>query len=141
MFIDNDRGGKSTDGDGLPYTLDFLVLEELDFLQVTLKAPTVRHELEAQLKAAPQGRHTVAWLQELLKLLVAYAQIPKEEEALWEWDPNLYLCEATALTANYTPRAASAELAIRGLSEWLRLVPVDATLFFWQHTASSSTTT
>ena len=132
FFINDDRQGKLEDADGLPYTLDFLVLEEIDFLQMSFRAPAVKSRLDQQLKQAAGGGHTVAWLQELFKLLLIYAQIPSEEEALWEFDPNLYLSEATSITANYTPRAACADLVIRGLSEWLRMVPVDAALHFCQ---------
>lgn len=132
FFIDDDRQGKLEDADGLPYTLDFLVLEEIDFLQMSFRAPGVKAELEKQIKQAPGGGHTVGWLQELFKLLLTYAQIPNEEEALWEYDPNLYLSEATSITANYTPRAACADLVIRGLSEWLRMIPIDAILFYCQ---------
>lgn len=132
FFIDDDRQGKLEDADGLPYTLDFLVLEEIDFLQMSFRAPGVKAELEKQLKQAPGGGHTVAWLQELFKLLLTYAQIPSEEEELWEYDSNLYLSEATSITANYTPRAACADLVIRGLSEWLRMMPIDAILFYCQ---------
>ena len=49
LYMDNDEQGQLKDADGLPYTLDFLVLEELDFLQSCLRAPLVRKELEAQL--------------------------------------------------------------------------------------------
>ena len=31
MYIQEDRQSRLEDGDGLPYTLDFLILEELDF--------------------------------------------------------------------------------------------------------------
>ena len=140
FFINDDRQGKLEDADGLPYTLDFLILEELDFLQMAFKAPAVKSALDKQLKQAPGGGHTVGWLQELFKLLLTYAQIPNEEEALWEFDPNLYLSEATSITANYTPRAACADLVIRGLSEWLRLIPIDATLFYCEQNLSVQTT-
>ena len=132
FFIDDDRQGKLEDADGLPYTLDFLVLEEIDFLQMSFRAPGVKAELDKQIKHAPGSGHTVGWLQELIKLLITYAQIPSEEGELWEYDPNLYLCEATSITANYTPRAACADLVIRGLSEWLRMIPVDAVLYYCQ---------
>ena len=141
FYLDNERPGKSTDGDGLPYTLDSLVLEELDFLQIAFRAPPVKAELDKQLKAAPNGPHTAAWLQDVIRLLVSYAQIPSEEQGLWEWDSNLYLCEATSLTANYTPRAACAELAVRGLSEWLRMVPIEAIQFYCQQSFQSPTVT
>ena len=141
LFVDGIADGKLVDSDNLPCSLDALVLEELDFLQVTIKAPPVRSELSAQMKQLGDRQHTVGWLQELIKVLVSYAQIPKEEEALWEYDANLYLCEATSLTANYTPRAACAELAVRSLGEWLKQVPIFALLYFNQHSLATPTTT
>ena len=113
--------------------MDTLILEELDFLQVTIKAPPVRKELTTQMQQLGDVQHTVPWLQELIRVLVAYARVPKEEEALWEYDPNLYLSEATSLTANYTPRAACAEVAVRSLGEWLKQLPILAMLHFNQH--------
>ncbi|OAP57366.1 hypothetical protein AYL99_08104 [Fonsecaea erecta] len=140
LYIDGTAEGKLVDSDNLPCSLDALVLEELDFLQVTIRAPTVRKELTAQMQQLGDAQHTVPWLQELIRVLVLYARIPKEEEALWEYDANLYLCEATSLTANYTPRAACAELAVRSLGEWLKQIPILALLHFKQHTLSSQTT-
>lgn len=140
LFIEGSAEGKLVDSDNLPCSLDALVLEEMDFLQITIKAPPVRSELTTQMKQLGDAKHTVSWLQELIRVLVLYARIPKEEEALWEYDPNLYLCESTSLTANYTPRAACADLAVRSLGEWLKHVPIVAMLHFNQHALSSQTT-
>lgn len=107
---------------------------------MSFRAPGVKAELEKQLKQAPTGGHTAGWLQELFKLLLTYAQVPNEEEALWEYDPNLYLSEATSITANYTPRAACADLVIRGLSEWLRMIPVDAALLYCEQNLAGQAT-
>lgn len=139
LFIEGSAEGKLVDSDNLPCSLDALVLEELDFLQIMIKAPPVRSELSKQMKQLGDAQHTVPWLQELIRVLVLYARIPKEEEALWEYDSNLYLCETTSITANYTPRAACAELAVRSLGEWLKQVPIVALLHFNQ-TLSSITT-
>jgi importin-9 len=107
---------------------------------MSFRAPAVKAALDKQLNLATGGGHTVAWLQELFKLLLTYAQIPNEEEALWEYDPNLYLSEATSITANYTPRAACADLVIRGLSEWLRIIPVDAALLYCEQNLAGQNT-
>ena len=140
LFIEGTAEGKLVDGDSLPCSLDALILEELDFLQVMIKAPPVRKELIAQMQHLADAQHTVPWLQELVRVMVLYAQIPKEEEALWEYDANLYLCEATSLTANYTPRAACAELAVRSLGEWLKQLPIFAMLHFNQHNLQARAT-
>lgn len=133
LFVDGEFEGKLVDSDGLPYTLDALVLEEIDFLASALKAKTVRAELTNQMKQLPNSEHTVGWLQELIRVMVQYSRIPKEEEGLWGFDANIYLCETTSVTANYTPRAACAELIVRSLMEWLKQLPIKALLHFNEH--------
>ncbi|EXJ84802.1 hypothetical protein A1O3_05474 [Capronia epimyces CBS 606.96] len=140
LFIDGSAEGKLVDSDNLACSLDALVLEEIDFLQVTIRAPPVRAELSSQMKQLGDAQHTVPWLQELIRVLVLYSRIPQEEEALWEYDANLYLCETNSLTANYTPRAACAELAVRSLGEWLKQLPVLAMLHFNQQTLHTQAT-
>ncbi|EKD12391.1 importin-beta domain-containing protein [Drepanopeziza brunnea f. sp. 'multigermtubi' MB_m1] len=117
MYVDNDEQGRLEDADGLPYTLDFLVLEELDFLQSCLRAPPVQKELESQLQQQG-GVSGTSWVMDVMKLAVEYAQIPKEEEDLWDIDVNLFLAEETSVTANYTARTACGDLLIK-LGEWL----------------------
>ena len=94
MFIEDQRQGRLEDDDGLPYTLDFLVLEELDFMQACLKASPVRKQLETQLAEA-NGSATQSWVTEMMQLAVSYAQITTEEEALWNIDVNIFLSEET----------------------------------------------
>ncbi|KAF2735470.1 ARM repeat-containing protein [Polyplosphaeria fusca] len=111
MYIQEERQSRLEDGDRLPYTLDFLVLEELDFMQACLRAPPVRSELEQQLQNAQGTEGT--WITEVMKLAVAYAQITTEEEGLWNVDVNIFLSEETSVTANYTPRTACGDLVIK----------------------------
>ena len=139
MFIEDDRQGRLEDADNLPYTLDFLVLEELDMMAILLRAPPVRSELENQLKQAANGPSSADWLQAVMKLVISYALITTEEEGLWEIDVNLFLSEETSVTANYTPRTACGDLVIRGLGEWLRQVPLEALLIFTRTLYSSET--
>ncbi|KKY14345.1 putative importin beta-5 [Phaeomoniella chlamydospora] len=139
MFIADERQGRLEDADNLPYTLDFLVLEELDTMTILLRAPPVRSELENRLKQAPNGPASAEWLQAVMKLVTSYALISTEEEGLWDIDVNLFLSEETAVTANYTPRSASGELVIRGLGEWLRQVPAEALLSFTKTLYTSDT--
>ncbi|KAF2216882.1 hypothetical protein CERZMDRAFT_55561 [Cercospora zeae-maydis SCOH1-5] len=124
MYIADDRQGRLEDADGLPYTLDFLVLEELDFLQACLRAPPVRKELEQQLQ--PGG---ATWIIDMMKVAVAYAQITTEEEGLWDIDVNVFLSEEVNVTANYTPRSACGDLVIK-LGEWLNNATVEALLAY-----------
>ena len=72
MYIEEERQSRLEDADGLPYTLDFLVLEELDFMQACLRASPVRVELEKQLQS--QNGTEGTWVTEVMKLAVAYAQ-------------------------------------------------------------------
>ncbi|KAJ8105858.1 hypothetical protein OPT61_g9927 [Boeremia exigua] len=115
MYIQEERQSRLEDADGLPYTLDFLVLEELDFMQACIRAPPVRAQLEQELQhQSPEN----SWLTEVMKLAVGYAQITTEEEGLWDIDVNIFLSEETSVTANYTPRTACGDLVIK-LGEWL----------------------
>ncbi|KAJ5178315.1 Armadillo-like helical [Penicillium coprophilum] len=119
FYIEEERQSRLEDADGLPHSLDFLVLEELDIIQALLKAPPVKAELQQQLQNAGATASTSSWLPEIMKLASSYAQITTEEEALWEIDVNLFLSEETSVTANYTPRTCSGDLAIKA-GEWLK---------------------
>ncbi|CAJ2502053.1 Uu.00g049060.m01.CDS01 [Anthostomella pinea] len=123
MYLENDAQGRLEDSDGLPYTLDFLVLEELDFLNGCMKAPPVRKELEAQL-AAHGVAHETPWVLDVMKLATGYARITREEEELWDIDVSLYLAEEQSVSANYTPRTACGDLLIK-LGEWLKRKALD----------------
>ena len=131
LYIENERQGRLVDADGLPYTLDFLILEELDFMQACLRAPPVRKELQQQLQAhqTANGVSDSSWMTEVMRLAFAYAQITTEEEGLWEIDVNIFLSEETSVTANYTPRTACGDLVIK-LGEWLSDATVDGLLAY-----------
>lgn len=130
MYIDNDEQGRLEDADGLPYTLDFLVLEELDFFSLCLRAPPVQKGLEAQLQAN-NGVSGTPWVTDVMKLAIEYAQIPSEEEDLWDIDVNLFLSEETSVTANYTARTACGDLLIK-LGEWLHQSALEGLLAYTQ---------
>ncbi|GIZ41788.1 hypothetical protein CKM354_000508200 [Cercospora kikuchii] len=132
MYIEDDRQGRLEDADGLPYTLDFLVLEELDFLQACLRAPPVRKELEQQLQSG-----AATWIIDMMKVAVAYAQITTEEEGLWDIDVNVFLSEEVNVTANYTPRSACGDLVIK-LGEWLNNATVEGLLTYTRTLYSES---
>lgn len=139
MYVDNDMQGRMEDADNLPYTLDFLVLEELDFLQSCLRAPPVQKELDAQLKAHPSPA-TTPWVVDVMKLAVSYAQIPKEEEELWDIDVNLFLAEETSVTTQYTLRMACGDLLIK-LGEWLSQGALQGLLAYTQLVFTSDAST
>ncbi|KAF2761809.1 ARM repeat-containing protein [Pseudovirgaria hyperparasitica] len=131
MYIYDERQSRLEDSDGLPYTLDFLVLEELDFMQACLRAAPVRKELEKQLQS------NANWVTEFLKLSVAFAQITTEEEGLWNIDVNIFLSEETSVTANYTPRTGCGDLVIK-LGEWLNDPTIQGLLSYTQTLYSST---
>lgn len=138
LFVDRDGEGKLVDADGLSYTLDALVIEAVDFLSSMLKAKAVRTELNKQTHQAGTEQHAAPWLQELLRLMTIYAQIPREEEEMWQIDANIYLSETTSQTANYTPRTACAELVTQTLMEWLGKTVVYAIVQFMGTAVSGS---
>jgi len=139
MFVDNDEQGRLEDSDGLPYTLDYLVLEELDFFSSCLRAPPVQKELESLLLAGG-GVSNTKWVLDVMKLAVSYALIPKEEEDLWDIDVNLFLAEETAVTANYTARTACGDLLIK-LGEWLQQSALEGLLAYTRQIFSSGDST
>ncbi|KAJ5587097.1 uncharacterized protein N7459_002862 [Penicillium hispanicum] len=127
FYIEDERQGRLEDVDGLPHSLDFLVLEELDLIQALLKAPPVKAELQQQLQNAGAAASSSSWLPEIMKLASSYAQITSEEEVLWEIDVNLFLSEETSVTANYTPRTCSGDLIIKA-GEWLKQTAAEGLL-------------
>lgn len=135
LFIDRDGEGKLVDSDGLSYTLDALIIEAVDFLSSILKAKAVRSELQKQTQQSGVEQHATPWLQELLRVMVQYSRIPREEEEMWQLDANIYLSETTSQTANYTPRLACAALITETLMEWLNKTALYALVL---HNANST---
>jgi hypothetical protein len=117
LFIDSDAQSRLEDIDGLPFTLDFLVLDLLDFLNQCMRAPPVQKQLDAEI-TAHGAVHDTPWVLDLMKLLVSFSQVTQEEEGLWEIDVSLYLSEETSVSSNYTARTACGDLLIK-LGEWL----------------------
>ncbi|KAL2126663.1 hypothetical protein VTI74DRAFT_439 [Chaetomium olivicolor] len=117
LFIDSDAQSRLEDIDGLPFTLDFLVLDELDFLNQCMRAPPVQKQLNAEINARG-AVHDTPWVLELMSLLVSLSQITQEEEGLWDIDVSLFLAEETSVSSNYTARTACGDLIIK-LAEWL----------------------
>ncbi|GMF67916.1 unnamed protein product [Aspergillus oryzae] len=140
FYINDERQGRLEDVDGLPYTLDFLVLEELDLIQTLIKAPPVKAELQQQLQNAGQAATSSSWLPEILKLAGSYAQITTEEEGLWDIDVNLFLSEETSVTANYTPRTCSGDLVVK-LGEWLKALTAEGLLVYLNNVFADSSST
>ena len=119
MYINENRQSRMEDSDRLPYTLDFLVIEELDYIQTLLSTAPVRREMEAQVapNGVSNGAHTGTWITQVMTILVGYAQITQEEEGLWDFDVNVFLSEETSETANYSPRNACSNFVTK-LCRW-----------------------
>lgn len=125
--IEQGRQQSLIDADGLPYSINFLLLDELDLIQTLLKAPPVKAELQQQLQNAGAGASSSGWLPEIMKLASSYAQIPPDDEELWEEDVSFFLAEETNVTSNYTPRTCSVDLVIR-IGEWLKATAAEGLL-------------
>ena len=109
LYVTDDRQGRLEDADRLPYTLDFLVMEELDFMHSIVGHPSVREEIEKQLT----GSLADTWLSQVIPILVGYSQITADDEGLWKLDLNVFVAEESAETANYSPRSACSNLGGR----------------------------
>lgn len=68
-FIQNDTEGRLVDADHLPYSLDLFILEELDFVQLCLKAKPVKDAI------MQQG----GTLEQLIYATIALSQITVED--------------------------------------------------------------
>ena len=119
FYVENNSQGRLEDMDRLPYTLDFLVIEELDLIRGLLGTVTIKREMETQLAPENMSNGGVegTWLAQVLGILVAYGQITQEDQGLWEIDVNVFLSEETSETANYSPRNACGAL-VQMLCRW-----------------------
>ena len=104
------KEGQLEDADRLPYSLDLLVMEELDYTQTLLNTTSIKQAFEAQLVGSDvtNGTHNASWLTQLLALSVGYAHISAEDANMWEFDVNTFLAEEAAETAQYSARNACA---------------------------------
>ncbi|KAI4193954.1 MAG: hypothetical protein LQ348_002748 [Seirophora lacunosa] len=119
LYVTDNQQGRLEDADRLPYTLDFLVIEELDYLQTLFGSLTVKRELDAQLtpEKISNGALEGTWIAQIMAILVGYSQITQEDEGLWNFDVNVFLSEETSETANYSPRNACS-LLVQKLTKW-----------------------
>ncbi len=112
---DEQRQCRMEDADRLPYTLDFLVIEELDYMNTLLNTSTIKRELDAQLQPEGEstGAHGTLWITQIAALAMGFSYILTEDAELWEVDVNIYLSEETSETANYSVRNACAALVTK----------------------------
>jgi hypothetical protein len=109
-YVDGERQGGLINQYQLPYTLDFLVIEEIDYLQILLEAPSVRQQLDAMLAAdnSSNGTSVNNWITQVLSALVTYSSITNEAEEMWDIDYNVFLSEETFAETNNSPRSVCA---------------------------------
>lgn len=119
LYVIENRQGRLEDADNLPYTLDFLVIEELDYIQTLLNTSALKRELDAQLvpERMTNGAYNSTWVAQVMPILVGYSQITTEDESLWDIDINIFLSEETSETANYSPRDACSNFVAK-LCSW-----------------------
>ncbi|MCJ1476763.1 hypothetical protein MMC13_005432 [Lambiella insularis] len=104
----------------LAFSLDLLVVEELDFLITLLDAPAVKARMEIMSKAAKEGNENevTKWISDLMGVLVTFSIITSEQQELWDIDFNVFLSEETLADANNTARNVCASF-IHRICSWL----------------------
>jgi hypothetical protein len=109
-YVEGDRQGGLVNQYHLPYSFDFLVIEEIDYLQNLLEAPLVQKHLNEMKESdkANNGNSVSTWLASVLQTLVTFSSITKEAEEMWELDFNVFLSEETFAETNNTPRSVCA---------------------------------
>ncbi|MCJ1435207.1 hypothetical protein MMC27_004579 [Xylographa pallens] len=107
-FVDGDKQNNLVTANGLPYTFDLLVIEEIDFLQTLLDAPDVRVRLDAMFDNEQLGKDNAIseWVMVVMGSLVNFSAITSESEGLWDIDFNVFLSEETFIETNNTPRSS-----------------------------------
>ncbi|TGZ82423.1 ARM repeat-containing protein [Ascodesmis nigricans] len=108
-FVREDTDGKLVNADGLPYSLDLYVLEQIDFIQTCLGTKVVRDRIEQAGFDTAGGSP----FSQMMFTTVMLSQIGGEDRMMWEADLNVFLSEECAVSANYTPRTACGDLALK----------------------------
>lgn len=136
-YVDGDKQGNLVTVNGFAYTLDMLVIEELEFMQVLLDSPTVKQQLDNVIGAAAEGeQHSIAdWIAEVMGALVTFSAITSESEGLWDIDFNVFLSEEAFGEINSNPRTACASFVWK-ICGWLPKITLDSILGYmkliWQ---------
>ena len=109
-YIEGDRQGGLINQYQLHYTFDFLVIEEIDYLQTLLEAPSVKLHLDNMqaTDTASNSTSVSTWLLSVLETLVKFSSITKEAEEMWNIDFNVFLSEETYAETNNSPRSVCA---------------------------------
>ena len=105
-YVDGERQSGLINQYQLQYTFDFLVIEEIDYLQALLEAPLVKQQLDGM--SAAGGDAVSSWITSVLGTLVNFSSITKEAEEMWSFDFNVFLSEETFAETNNSPRSVCA---------------------------------
>ncbi|KAL1885996.1 hypothetical protein Cpir12675_006955 [Ceratocystis pirilliformis] len=113
LYMDNEAQSRMEDVDQLPYTLDLLVLDQLDLIHQYLRAPPVETHLQQELAANIASPEATPWMSEVINILIAYSCVTQEQIGLWEIDASLFLSEEALVNVNYTARTACGDMMIK----------------------------
>ena len=102
-YVEGERQGGLINQYQLSYTLDFLVIEEIDYLSSLLSAPQVKRKLDGM-----DAQSVQAWISSVLGTLVAFSSITSEAEQMWELNFNTFLSEESFSEVNNSPRTVCA---------------------------------
>lgn len=109
-YVDGERQGGLVNTHQLEYTFDFLIIEEIDYLQALLEAPQVKQQLDSMIAAdkSSNGNSVIQWISSVLGTLVTFSNITKEAEEMWTFDFNVFLSEETFAETSNSPRSVCA---------------------------------
>ena len=118
-YVEGDRAGQCVNQYQLPYTVDFLVLEEIDYLQTLLDSAQVKEQLNGMIAAdqANSGDAMMGWLRSILATLITFSSITTEVGEMWNFDFNTFLSEETFGETSNSPRSVCAGF-IWKISAW-----------------------
>ena len=119
-FVDGRKQSNLFTSNGLAYTLDGLVIAELDLMQTLLESPAVKGQLDEMARAAVEGNNNplVKWVMEMVSVLVTFSAITLETQEMWDIEFNTFLSEETFAETNAMPRSACASF-IWNVCAWL----------------------
>ena len=112
-YVDGERQGSLINQYQLTYTLDFLVIEELDYLCSLIIAPSVKQKLDGMGAGSVQ-----TWISSVLGTLVALSSITSEAEQIWDLDINTFLSEESFSEINNSARTVCASFVWK-IAPWL----------------------
>jgi hypothetical protein len=105
-YVDGGKESNLVSAHGLAQSLDLLVIEELDFLQLLLDTPSVKQGLDTLIQS--EGDSVTGWVTAVMGAMVTFSSITAEMQGLWDIDLNVFLSEDAFTEINSTPRTACA---------------------------------